>query len=415
MTITEIAASPAAVLPPSRRRHEAGFWSIGAAFLVVMAFSAVPTPLYVLYQARDGFSTFTVTVIFAAYAVGVVAGLVLLGHVSDWVGRKTILIPALVLSLVSAAIFLVWPALPGLLVARLVNGVAVGMFTATATAHLHELHSTAKPATGPKRFEIVSTAVNLGGIGTGPLIAGALAQFVTAPLRTPYLVFAVLLALSIVAVAVTPETVGERAVRPAYRPQRINADLGDRAGYFAAVGAGFAAFAIFGVFTSLAPGFVGGTLHHPGRLLAGAVAFMVFGIAAVAQATTANLSTSLRSGLGIVGEAVGLVVLAIGLQQGNLATFLVGGAVAGAGAGLLFKAAVGAVVAMAAPEVRGEALAGLFLSSYFGLVLSAIGLGVATLYTSTATAMMTFVAVLLLLLAAVAVLGRRREPTAEPG
>jgi MFS family permease len=252
----------------------------------------------------------------------------------------------------------------------------------------------------------VSTAVNLGGIGVGPLVAGALAQYVTSPLRTPYLVFAVLLAIAIVAVALTPETVEERPVRPAYRPQRITTDVADRAGYLAAVGSGFASFAVFGVFTSLAPGFVGGTLHHPGRLLAGAVAFLVFGVGAVAQGTTASLSPARRSVLGLVGEAAGLVVLATGLQQANLATFLVGGAIAGAGAGLLFKSAVGAVVAMAAPEMRGEALAGLFLASYLGLVLSALGLGIASLYTSTATAMTAFVAVLLALLAVTAVLSR---------
>ncbi|MDQ1679215.1 MAG: hypothetical protein QOI42_74 [Frankiaceae bacterium] len=410
MTLTDMltrhAAGEPAAARAARGRREAGFWAIGGAFLVVMAFSAVPTPLYVLYQARDGFSTFTVTLIFGVYAVGVVAGLVLLGHVSDWVGRKRILIPALTLSLVSAVIFIVWPALPGLLVARLVSGLAVGMFTATATAHLHELHSAARPGRGPKRFEIVSTAVNLGGIGVGPLVAGALAQYVTSPLRTPYLVFAVLLAIAIVAVALTPETVEERPVRPAYRPQRITTDVADRAGYLAAVGSGFASFAVFGVFTSLAPGFVGGTLHHPGRLLAGAVAFLVFGVGAVAQGTTASLSPARRSVLGLVGEAAGLVVLATGLQQANLATFLVGGAIAGAGAGLLFKSAVGAVVAMAAPEMRGEALAGLFLASYLGLVLSALGLGIASLYTSTATAMTAFVAVLLALLAVTAVLSR---------
>ncbi|MDQ1702320.1 MAG: hypothetical protein QOF57_1572, partial [Frankiaceae bacterium] len=408
MTITPSrpAAPPTARALPSRP-HEAGFWAIGGAFLVVMAFSAVPAPLYALYQVRDSFSTFTVTVIFAAYAVGVVAGLVLLGHVSDWVGRKTILIPALGLSLVSAVIFLLWPSLPGLLVARLISGLAVGMFTATATAHLHELHAAARPQAGRRRFEVVSTAVNLGGIGTGPLVAGFLAQYVTGPLRTPYLVFAALLVLSIVAVALTPETVEARPVRPAYRPQRINADLGDRAGYFIAAGSGFASFAVFGVFTSLAPGFVGGTLHHPSRFLAGAVAFIVFGVAAVAQATTAAMTQSTRLVVGLSGQAVGLVILAAGMELTNLPAVLIGGAVTGAGAGLLFKWAVGAVVAMAAPEVRGEALAGLFLIAYAGLVLSALGLGVATLSMTPTTAMLVFSVVILVLLAGVAVLRRR--------
>ena len=67
-----------------QRRHGAGLWAVVFAFVAVMAFSTVPTPLYTLYQARDGFSTFMITVIFAAYAVGVTVALFFAGHVSDW-------------------------------------------------------------------------------------------------------------------------------------------------------------------------------------------------------------------------------------------------------------------------------------------------------------------------------------------
>ena len=82
--------------------------------------------------------------------------------------------------------------------ARFVTGLGVGMITATATAHLHELHARHRPAATPARFEMVSTAANIGGLGVGPLIAGILAQWVNGPLRTPYIVFAVLLILSMI-------------------------------------------------------------------------------------------------------------------------------------------------------------------------------------------------------------------------
>jgi predicted MFS family arabinose efflux permease len=65
-------------------RHGAGFWIIAAAFFTVMAFSTLPTPLYALYQQRDGFATFLITVIFAAYGIGVMGSLYFAGHVSDW-------------------------------------------------------------------------------------------------------------------------------------------------------------------------------------------------------------------------------------------------------------------------------------------------------------------------------------------
>jgi hypothetical protein len=67
-------AARAASPETGSRRYNAAFWIVAYTFAVTMAFSALPTPLYVLYQARDGFSTFMITVIFAAYAVGVVAG-----------------------------------------------------------------------------------------------------------------------------------------------------------------------------------------------------------------------------------------------------------------------------------------------------------------------------------------------------
>jgi len=388
-------------------RHAAGFWLIAYAFLAAMAFSTVPAPLYSLYMARDGFSTLMVTVVFAVYAVGVVISLLLAGHVSDWVGRKKVLVPGLALELVAAALFLSATSLPVLLIARLITGLGVGMVTATATAHLHDLHSAGRPGASGQRFELVSTGANIGGLGVGALVAGLLAQWVIGPLRTPYLVFVVLLALAIVAVALTPETVQERLVRPSYRPQRISMDHGDRAGYIAAAAGAFASFAVFGLFTSVAPGFVAGTLHHPSRALAGLIVFAVFGAAAAAASLTSRLPNTARRGLGLLAQATGVVVLVAGMHAANLGLFLVGGVTAGIGAGVLFKSAIGSVAAMAAPAQRGEALAGLFLIAYLGLTVPVVAIGLATLSLAAVTVMTWFAVVLLILLAGVAVLGRR--------
>lgn len=399
----------------SRIRHGLGFWMIALAFLVSMAFSTVPAPLYPLYQARSGFSTFMITVVFAAYAVGVVASLLLAGHLSDWTGRKKILVQALALELVAAAIFLTTPSLGLLIVARFVGGLGVGMLTATATAHLQELDARHRPGSSTQRFEAVSTAVNIGGIGTGALVAGVLAQYVAGPLQTPYLVFAALLLLGLIGVMLSPETVEEHLVRPRYRPQRISTDHGDRAGYLAAAAAGFASFAVFGLFTSVAPGFVRGTLHQSSPALAGLVVFAVFGPAALAQTLTSRMRPGVKLAAGLAGQAVGLVVLVAGMRAADLTTFLVGGVLIGVGAGLLFKAAVGTVAAMAAPVKRGEALAGLFLISYLGLSLPALTIGVMTRNIAPATAMTWLAAVLLAILGAVAGLSRRSAVGRPPG
>jgi MFS family permease len=392
---------------PSSRQHNVGFWLVAFAFVTAMAFSTVPTPLYAIYQQQDRFSTLMVTIVFGIYAVGVVTSLLLAGHVSDWAGRKPVLITGLFILTLAAVVFLIWHALPALLVARLLSGLGIGMVTATATAFLNDLHSAGHPHSGHGRFELVSSAANIGGLGVGPLVAGFLAQFVDAPLRTPFVVFIALLLVSIAAVSLSPETVRPPAERPRYRPQRVSANYGDRAGFISAGAAAFLAFAIFGVATSLDPAFVAGTLHQPGRLIAGAVVFVVFGAAALAQATTTSMSLGTRSALGLIGVAVGLILLVTGMETSSFAAFLIGGAVGGAGAGVLFKSAVGTVAAMAAPAVRGEALATLFLVSYVGLILPTLGLGASSLFVNAQDSMLWFGAAMLLITAAAGILARR--------
>ncbi|WUJ73749.1 MFS transporter [Kribbella soli] len=364
-----------------RFAHAPGFWVIAAAFLTTMAFSTIPTPLYAIYQQRDGFPTYVITVIFASYAVGVMASLYLAGHVSDWLGRRRVALLAVLAEALSAAIFLIWSAVPGLLVARFICGVGVGVLTATATAHLSELRQIARPGEDPSRSALISSMVNLGGLAFGPLIGGLLAQYVSAPLQRPYEIFLVLLLLSAVGIALVPETVERLEERPAYRPQRVALPSSARPLFFASAIGAFAAFAIFGLFTSLAPTFLAGVLHHTSRLLAGVVTFAVFIAGAVSQAVFVRLSRPHQLRLGLVAMSVGLVGVAAGGLIPNLWLFIIGGVVAGVGVGLVFRGAVATAASLADPSSRGEVLAALFLIAYAGLAIPvlAIGLGIALL------------------------------------
>ncbi|WP_199829745.1 hypothetical protein [Streptomyces sp. MMG1121] len=247
---------------------------------------------------------------------------------------------------------------------------------------------------------LVSTAANVGGLGLGPLAAGVLAQYLGAPLHLPYAVFGVLLLTGVAAIALTPETVRKPAVRPSYRPQRVGAALGER-GYPGAAAAGFASMAVFGLFASVAPGFVSGTLHHPSHALAGLIVFTVFGAAAAAQVLTGRLRDRTRWTVGLLAQAAGMTLLAVALHVTGLPVFVL---TAGAGAGVLFKSAVGLVAGTAAAARRGEALAGLFLACYLGLALFPVGLGVASRSMTVTAATTWFTGVVLALLAAVAVL-----------
>ena len=363
---------------PHARAHGVGFWIAAVAFLVNMAFSAVPTPLYVLYQQRDGLSDLMVTVVYAAYAIGVIASLFLGGHLSDSVGRRRIFVPALLINALSAAVFIFMPSVAGLLIARIVSGVSVGLTTATATSYLAELHRRHRPLASERRAEVVATASNLGGIGFGPLVAGVLAQWAPSPLRVPYVVFGLALVVLAAAVAASPETVRREAPRPRYRAQRIVVPRAARGTFYAATLAGLAAFAVFGVFNSLVPSFVAGALHDPSHAMAGAVAFTAFAGGAAAQIIQARASSLALLRRSVPTLFIGLLLLVGAMWTVSLPAFIVGGLITGAGGGMVFKGAL-VVAASTAPEgARAEVLAGFFLGAYVGLSIPVIALGLAT-------------------------------------
>ena len=369
--------------------HHLSFWLAALAFLVNMGFSAVPTPLYVLYQRRDHFSDITITLVYAVYAVGVIVSLFLAGHLSDWVGRRRIFVPALLLNVVSAAVFIAEPGLAGLFVARIISGVSVGLTTATATAYLAELHAEARPLAGKERAEVVATASNLGGIGIGPLAAGLLAQFAPNPLVLPFVVFGIALATLALVLGRAPET-SRQAVRPPYRPQRVAVPADARGTFFAATLAGMAAFAVFGVFNSLVPSFLAGTLHDSSHAVAGVVAFAAFAGGAAAQIVHAHTANDAVLRRAVPTIVLGLALLAAGMWVPNLALFVIGGVVVGAGGGLVFKGALVTAASTAPAGSRAEVLAGFFLGAYVGLSIPVIALGVATTYIPAKDVMLVF-------------------------
>jgi MFS family permease len=376
-----IASAVTAVLPErgSARHHGVGFWAVAVTFLTLAAFTTVPSPLYGLYQARDGFSEFMVTVIYAAYAIGVVGALAFAGHLSDWFGRRRLLIPAASLTIASAIVFLTWKSVPGLLVARVLSGISIGITSPTATAYLAELHARHRPEASGTRAQVTATTVNMGGLGVGALVAGLLAQWVGHPLTVPYVVFLIAAALALVAVALSPETRQPVEPRPRYRPQRASVPAEARGEFYAAALSAFIVFSAMGLFAGLSGLFLLVMLHHPSHALAGATLFAVFSAAVIAQLATMTwpLRRTLAAGMALMLLGLAATVTAVWLSTPSLAVFILGGAVTGAGGGAIFKGAVGTVIRISRPESRAEALTGLYLAGFVGLSLPIVGAGVA--------------------------------------
>src|ERR1700758_2342782 len=211
--------------------------------------TTLPTPMYALYSQRMHFSELTTTVVFATYAVGVLAALLAFGRWSDAVGRRPILLLAIAFAFGSDGVFLVATGVDDLLLGRLLSGLSAGAATGTATAAVIE----AAPPGWHARAPAVATVANIGGLGLGPLLAGFLVQYAPAPLKLSFVLHIVLMAVAAVGVLFAPET-SERASRIGFQRLSIPAEV--RAVFVTASIAAFAGFAVLGLFNAVSPSFL---------------------------------------------------------------------------------------------------------------------------------------------------------------
>ncbi len=370
MTSVDAQAMPAG----QDHRGGSGFWTVAYAFLIVMAFATLPSPLYGLYRTRDHLSAFMITVIYAIFAAGTIASLLAVRSVAARIGRRGVMLSAVATMIVAAGLLAAWKALPGLLIGRLITGISVGLAAGTAITYLIELRLRADPKASIVRAQTIGTSVTVGGLGIGALIGGLLAQWGKLQLTLPYLVFVALGAVALAGLWVVPET-GTKTLPATAKPSAARtAKLP-----IPAAAATLAAFAANGLFAGLAGLFLATTLHHPSHALSGATLFLVFSCGVVSQLMTAKLQAPRVLASGTVSMLVGLILLVVSvrLSTPNLALFLISGALIGGGAGAVFKGTTGIVLAASPPESRLAMTSDLLIALYVGLSVPVVGAGIA--------------------------------------
>jgi MFS family permease len=371
-------------------------------FAAVMVSTTLPTPLYAIYAERLSLKPFMITVIFAVYAIGVMAALLTLGRLSDHIGRKPVLLVALAVSVLSGVVFMTTENLPGLFAGRLLSGVSAGLVTGAATAYISELYG------DRTRGGLLATIATMGGLGLGPLISGILAEHAPAPTQLPYGVGIALLLPALVVLAV-PDTVPRRpyGLREGIRPQRLGVPHEIRLSFAAAGIAGFVGFALLGFITSLVGSFLAKGLSDRSHQTAGIVTFLVFAGGTVGQLLAGRLSTRTATLAGLVILPVGVGLITGALPTTSLAMFVTGAVIGGVGVGYAFRAAVVSMTTLAPARRRGEVLSTFFLVAYVGLTVPIVGAGILITTTTLLTATITLAVVIsVLAAAAVAILLR---------
>jgi MFS family permease len=356
---------------PGVRVRPVAFWLLAYLFGAVMLAQTIPTPLYVLYQARWHFSSGIVTLIFATNAAAIVAALLLAGRVSDQVGRRPVLGASIGFSALSTMVFILAPSLGWLFGGRVLSGLSAGLVTGTATAALTE------SVRNGRRSSRTAAAAQMGGLALGPLIAGLFAEYGPKPTVLVFEVYLGILAVAASALLLVPETVTQRTPL-SLRLQGLGIPKASRPEFLAAALAGFVAFALLGLLTALAPSFLGQVLHERNHAVDGAVVFALYAAATVTQLLVARFGSRPVVLFGLATFLVALALIVAGLSAASLVLFVVGTVVGGVGVGGVFLGSLSTANRLAPAAERGRVLSTFFVFCYIGLAIPVIGVGFAS-------------------------------------
>ncbi|HEY2507465.1 MAG TPA: MFS transporter [Streptosporangiaceae bacterium] len=414
MTVTRAAAelAPAADIPASTavtatRGRLAGTPALVLlASLVVsmLAASGAPTPLYDVYQQQWGFGPVTITVVFGVYALAVLASLLTLGRLSDYVGRRPVLLASLAVQVVALVVFATAGGVGELMLARVIQGLSTGAALGAIGAGMLDID---------RERGALANAVTPGiGSGSGALLSALLVQYLPAPTHLVYIVLIVVIAAQAAGVALLRETVVTGPVPAAALVPEVRLPRSVRSAMLAATPVLFSVWALVGLYGALGPALV--------RSLTGSPSVVIGGLSLGALTAPAVASVYLLRKVpartvmltGIAGLVAGVAVTLVALGTGSAGLFFAGTAVSGIGFGAGFQGGVKTVVPVAAPHERAGVMSLLFTISYLGLGVPAVAAGLLAAHGAGLEGAARDYGVALIALAAVALvaLARTRQP-----
>jgi MFS family permease len=333
--------------------------------------SVTPSPLYETYSELWHFSPLTLTLIYATYAFGVLAALLLAGRTSDEVGRRPVLLAALGTLMVSTVLFMLADSAAWLFAARGLQGVATGMALSAASAALLDLH----PRRDPAGVGLTNAVAAAGGLGLGILVSSSLVQLGSAPRVLPYLVLLVLFAIAFTGAYLMPEPVHERS-RFRLTVERPSVPPAVRRPFVLAGLAVLASWSIGGLFFSIGPE-LSADLFNTRNVVVSSIGIVALaGAATLAQLVGGRTAPWLGASAGSIALAVGVILIVVAAGTGSGTTYLIGSIVGGLGFGAAFLGGLRALVSSVPPEHRAAVMSAFFVVAYGSLSVPAVLAGI---------------------------------------
>ena len=409
-----VAAAPSATTAPSTTTAQAGparriggrpaLYLLASLVVSLLAASAAPTPLYATYAQEWGFTPVTTTIIFGVYAVAVLASLLTLGRLSDYVGRRPVLLAALAVQVASLVVFTTASGVSELFAARIIQGLATGAALGAIGAGMLDVD---------RERGALANALSPGlGTGTGALASALFVRYLPAPAHLVYLALIAVLVLQAAGVALLRETVTRSPLPASALVPDVGLPRSVRGPILAAAPVMFAVWALGGLYAALGPALV--------RALAGSPSEVLGGMSLTALTVTAVSSVYLLRNVAartvmlaaILALIAGVAITLAALAARSVPLFFIGTAVGGIGFGSGFQGGIRIVVPQAAPHERAGVLSLLFTISYLGLGVPAVGAGLLAVHGAGLLGAARDYGIALIVLAGIALAGLCRRASA---
>lgn len=344
------------------------FVAASLSFLAVFVASASPIPLYDVYHRTSGVTKSDLSLTAVAYFVAAVTALLVLGRLSNHLGRRLLSIAALLLTAAGSLVLTQVSGPAPLILGRVLQGLGAGLASSAIAAYIVD----SAPRSPRWLAAATTTGAPMVGLTLGALGSGALVQYGPHPRTLVYLLGAGLLVACSLLVAVSSDTVETRpgaiaSLRPQLRiPPAARRFLPVASAIFVAT------WALGGFYQAFGPTVAANQLGTRNTLVAAVVFASLMVPSAIGAPLSGRLSPAAAQRLGMAVFFLALIVILVSLHLGSIVPFLLASLVAGAAQGATFAGSLRALLAETTPAQRAGVLAVIYAISYSGAAVPAV-------------------------------------------
>jgi len=359
-------------LPPA-----AWFVAMSAAFAAFFIAAGAPTPLLPIYEANWHFPASMVTVAFGVYAIALLLTLLVIGSLSDHIGRRPLLIGALALELASMLVFLVSPSISWIIAARIIQGVATAAATSSFSAAILEL----APDKRKHLAGVITGLAPAAGIGVGALFSGVIAQFSSSAAATVWIILAAVMLIALVFAIFTPETATRKPGAIASLRPRVSVPPAARSVFAVKLPSLIAAWLVSALFLGLMPTILRLKFGIDGPVVSGLAAFAEQGTGGATAVALSKMKPQRLVFAGGFAIVAGIVLFIASIAATSLPLLWIGAVVGGAGLGGAFTGTIRSLVPLVEAQERAGLFSAIYLVSYitFGVPVIVAGLFLSTI------------------------------------